>query len=1040
MIQRGQFLHIRIMPGFTLQQFHGTMRSACFVDDAHKKESECAGVVTSFRGTSSRRSSRSTERSSKKNRSIDSTHFPQPMVSRSRSNRLRGAAGIGRVSAPILGGTTAGSTTRNNRLSRTADDNPTFLFSAANHTIASTVVSAATEITVSRGLTSTEASRSSRHGHTLQGSVTPRHTSREASRNHCLQHSSRTKTRTPPPLRRGRAFTQESLHPERKPSIQVSKSSSQSRPSRRDTSEPSRSRPGKGIQNPVAPGEGGSSQGSLLARGRQWLRRKSDKSARAGHAVGEGDSSSPSDDFRLSAHSTCCDVDREFEIPTTHNMHSMLNGSDARTVSRATVRGSSENDGHTLTESRQRHAVRAARAVAEGADHAYDLGQMTISSQRLRASSWSNASATFCTEASAADVETPKCGGGGGNNTIFTRSSASANGTPSTPEHTSRNGFTLGAKTRMHVPHACMSSAGNEGVRDGLWKSLQALQGTSSPAEQSDQNSIPNPTSPITLVRVGGGTPGHHVSKQAGVSSPCHSIGIPRDPSGSSAGSYVVSGAHIGCSAGPVDAPSKLLSMGFASSNMSGTEWSHGSPSLAADLTNVYTLNPGSRLGSDPQDAEASQECSPTIMHDPCTSTTGDLPTPTTDVLGDANTLGSLDGGVRMPVATSSPTLSPTALPMHEGHSLRPISNSSPIVTVVAARKTADAIDDMHARDAWDMTTPQTRTLQGDLRSCTLPHGDTSPPARSPELYLPEEFAVNACHSSNSGNTLSQSLASPLQACMSTVSMSLSIAPMSTIASTVVSGDFSSSVRGSPQKPPLSPHVRARYTGAARMHVANQLSAIGRGGRGGVATGGGLLMHAHTGSQPQGQAAQLMAPGLLSKRKNQNRIAVRRHPDRQSQVSRGGFLEPNHEEDEEESFISGDESMLSAAYCPERLQSGSSNRRNSNQGESILSSPSNRLRSRRVTEESGCGTTPNSSATLGHMYGYRATMGNLSAPDSGARISAGESDSCTGMLARVSSLNLLSVLRPVLSCHVPSLFAKCIQLLFIWKLSWFCNA
>lgn len=129
------------------------------------------------------------------------------------------------------------------------------------------------------------------------------------------------------------------------------------------------------------------------------------------------------------------------------------------------------------------------------------------------------------------------------------------------------------------------------------------------------------------------------------------------------------------------------------------------------------------------------------------------------------------------------------------------------------------------------------------------------------------------------------------------------------------------------------------------------------------------------------------------------RISVRRNSDRQAYVSRGGFLPPNHEEEDENSFISGDDPVsTSTAHGPERLQSGGSMRRNSNShlGESEVGSAlSNPLGSRRVTEDSGCGTTPNSSATLGHMSGYRGPVGTLSAPESVAR-GSGDSDTCTG--------------------------------------------
>ena len=182
------------------------------------------------------------------------------------------------------------------------------------------------------------------------------------------------------------------------------------------------------------------------------------------------------------------------------------------------------------------------------------------------------------------------------------------------------------------------------------------------------------------------------------------------------------------------------------------------------------------------------------------------------------------------------------------------------------------------------------------------------------------------------------------------------------------------------------------------MH-APQLSAIGRGG---VATGGIRGQGSLVPRQMLGPRVML-APekrAMHAPHAPQRRICVRRHGDRKAQVSRGGFLPSNPEQEDENSFISGDGSaVVSAAYAPDRQNGGSSSRRNSNsiQGESELgNAPPNPLGSRRVTEESGCGTTTNSSATLGHMSVYRGPMGTLSAPESVARGSGGESDTCTG--------------------------------------------
>lgn len=800
----------------------------------------------------------------------------------------------------------------------------------------------------------------------------------------------------------------------------------------RETEEGSRSHRRGPVQNSVqqvvegASGQGSSgTQGSFLARGREWFRRKSDKSGRTGHAVGESSCLSVSRALAGSQLTQDC-----VAVPKTRNISDSaqrpcmsceednIQWCSDRSKFRWLAVARDEVCRRYVADMHCRHAVRATRAahaVAEAPENSSSPSPLTTSANTdlapsHLASSWSNASATFCTDAAAADVETPKCGSWGGNKSLFTMAPVTASSVPSSPAKA--------INCTMHAPHASLSqtSPENLGGRSGLW-ALRSPQGScmsSSSPEQFDPgapNRIPNPMSPNILVRKpsannsqSGSASGKRNSQIGDPASPAQSVSIQREPTGSSTGSCIVSGVNRGCSIGPVDAPSKLLSMGFASSNMSGTEWSHGSPSLAAEL--VYTFNPGSHLGSETRDAEASLEGSPTNM--PFMSTTGELPTPTSNLLGETDTLCSIDGGTRMPVATASPTFSPPAAPyehitsVHESHALHAQSNSSPLVALLApsaARETHDA-------HAWE-SSQKKRTWQGDLRACTIPH-DALPPARSTELSLQGDFGTNAYHSSTS-NTLSQSLASPLQQVVSsgTVSMSLSIAPMSTIASTTVSGEFSSSVRGSPQKPPLSPHVRAQYASAARMHVANQSTAIARRARGGASTPAansqlvmlvGATSNTHT-PQPGislRRASQSDQHGfgrtMVSMRGHKRRISVRRYSDRDANVSRGGLLPPKHEEDED-AAVSCDGSMQSAAaYGPERPHSGGSNYRMSNPGESILSDPSQPMGSKRATDESGCGTTPNSSATLGYMSGYKGAMGTISAPDSAARGSGGESD------------------------------------------------
>ena len=285
----------------------------------------CVGVVTSFRGANSRRSSRSTERSSRKNRSTDSSNFPLPMVSRSRSNRLGGGAKVGLTSAPIPGpdSSAVGSDNcQDNRLSRTDDDNRT-LESTLQRTVTSTVASVGTSITATGALGSREASRMS-HGRTSSHTSrcqtrTPPDTSREASKSrHASQHSSMEGSRPPPPRRGRRQSRQHAVATAQQPSNtqhltpspntssprHVPRGGSSRQGSLRphsQSSEPSRrSRAGPVLQTLAQPSSsskhpeqgssgGGSSHGSLFYRGRQWLRRKSDKSStRAGQAFGEG--------------------------------------------------------------------------------------------------------------------------------------------------------------------------------------------------------------------------------------------------------------------------------------------------------------------------------------------------------------------------------------------------------------------------------------------------------------------------------------------------------------------------------------------------------------------------------------------------------------------------------------------------------------------------------------------------------------------------------------------------------------------------------
>jgi hypothetical protein len=783
---------------------------------------------------------------------------------------------------------------------------------------------------------------------------------------------------------------------------------------------------------------------SLLSRGRQWFRRKSENAQRAGHAVSESCLVLPIHAARLP-----CSEMSLLVMSSSESCESQLlvhENSGSSTGSSSTLelcalisfssRGASTPAGvhafHAL------HTKRSACAVAEGTtgngadvSGCLEEGRMGVPGAP-RESPWRIASRAFVTHASAdlSHATASKSFGGGG--TTSTRNNTSSRATPSfrLPQLAPHSAST--PDSSMHAANALLAGTspphiGQESASTESWRAFSSTHGTQSSiqacSEQSyaphhrDQHSnVAANAAPFMDVHCPSDTPGPSILRPSGVTSAAQSTRDPGVPSGSSAGSHshvATSGASgtgepRSSSGNQGDAPSKLLSMGFASSNMSGTEWSLSSPSLAGDI-----LLPGSRLGSEAREADHSVDCSPVVA--PCMSTTGELPVATSEILGESNTDGLLDGLVRMPVVPSTKPESASACgpasllsrtPSVAASDARPgpamHAHSSPASFAESSSCTSPRLTSstpiiphvpggvVLAHDTWAVTTPRKRIMLGD-RPPRTPANVTSALTASTEPSLPEELSANVVHSQSS-HTLSQSLASPLKQSNSngTVSMSLSIAPMSTMASTALSGDFSSSVRGSPQKPPRAPHLRAQYAGAVRMHTAHH-----------VRRGGSMHAHLPMPHLPHGQplqAASLTGQGTPLMRGATRRISVRRRGHRIG----GTATTQNQGMQEDLSGLSCDGSSQS---CMHRLESSKGDCTGTvstciapNQADGTQNSSPSPMGSRRATDESGCCTTPNSSATLGHMHGFKGVMGTLSALDSSEGGRGGESDTCTGVL------------------------------------------
>lgn len=1022
-----------------------TVDSADLFTCVHPTGRMLAGVVTSFRGASRSKSrrSKSTEKASKKNGSTDSSHFLQPSSSRRASSHFTRASRWVRGSAPIPTGPDssprgsrddAGSASpHDNRLWRTADDNRT-IASTANYTVTSEVDPA----TSFASGTTLERHSTSRHDHMHGRRSMPNSSEASNTRDTLIRH-----------LSAGQMGQGKHKQP--------------------NSNDPTDSTQGGDSQAPNKLNRSRSRvrQGSLLSRGRQWFRRKSDSvpSQHPAGAVGEGVSSSMEEGVYVSVHrfqerptlqecllspdhpvhthqtnvESCCTQEQVGVTPHGPHSHSQYDCGQFKCPNEAPRRQPLQ----ALNPNCIKPNMRAAHAVAEGIDtdgipqtqptSAPSLAHPPAAHNVVCAHSpLSEPVIKLSTSPPDVEAQTPKhCG----NNTQNQFSALSIpSGIPPSPLQA--------VMSNSHASPSSLSPKAGETDQYDLWRAIQSPQSAHicSPREKSEISEkseildsrvpqrIPNPTdslSPTPNVTTGNSSGYNRPNSASNRSaSPVQLVSSAKDTSagGSSAGSYVLSAACAqGASTTGADAPSKLLSMGFASSNMSGTEWSHGSPSLAAEP--VCTLNPGSRFdfGSDTREAtEASIDCSPTIVQ--CASTTGELHASPQNIPDDSNTLGSLDGAIRMPVAQGSLTLTPSIESlgppgtfMYGSHALRPSASMRPQFSLQPQTSGGETSADMHASDSWDTTTPRKRPLIDDSRRLPQPTSSlTSPysPERSPN-------GVHACTSSCSGNTMSQSLTSPLQNCLSngTVSMSLSIAPMSTVASAAISGDISSSIRGSPQKPPLSPYARSQYVGAARMHVNNQLNLLARRSHpiASVPPNGSVAIPGSSQSPQKPVSLQHKhgnAPIAMSLSSNKRRIAVRRRADRRVKASRGISLAPSQEEEEEGSIVSAEGSFASAVFVPERPQCGASSQllslqntyTESPKASSIPQTSSqetlNPLGPKRLTDESGCGTTPNSSATLACMSGYKtAGGGTVSAPESGTKGSGGESDTCTGISA-----------------------------------------